>query len=264
VTKTVSLTGGRSLLDCAVHRPTSLGELRALREEFPDAELLAGGTWVMRASVRGESVPEHVLALAGIAELRHIELGQDLHIGAMTTLAQIARITHGLADLGALHDAASEAATPALRNMITLGGSIGAEEFTASDIVTALLCLDAVIERTDGVIISASIPRSTRISAHERFTWRSGGEYSVASVSASLDPSSGDIRIALGSVESRPRRWVTVEEALRGTDLSPEAVVSTARNHVSELDSISAPGIPASYRLTVLPEVLSRVVRRLS
>lgn len=182
----------------------------------------------------------------------------------MTTLAQISRITHGLADLGALHDAASRAATPALRNMITLGGSIGAQAFTASDIVTALLCLEAVITRSNDVITGASIPRSTRVSAHERFTWRSGGEYSVASVSASLDPSSGDIRIALGSVESRPRRWGAVEEALRGTDLSPEAVVSTARNHISELDAISAPGIPASYRLTVLPEVLSRVVRRLS
>lgn len=263
MTDTVTLTAARSLLECQVYRPTSLDELSVLRNQFPDAALIAGGTWVMRAPVRGESAPEHAIMLAGIPGLRQVTLADDLRIGAMATLTQIAQCTAGLPDLGALHDAASQAATPALRNMITLGGSVGAEAFAASDIVTALLCLEAEIDRQGGVVIAASIPRSTRISAHERFTWRSGGEYAVASVSASFDPASRDVRIAVGSVEERPRRWVAVEEALRGRDVRPETVRNVVREHIDELVPVSAPGIPGAYRLTVLPEVVSRVIGRL-
>lgn len=263
MTSAMAGVGTRNLSECTVHRPTTLSELQVLTEEYPAAAFLAGGTWLMRAPIRGEDAPRHVVSLAGIPELGRSEVGNGVRIGAMATLHKIADLTEAFADLGCLHDAATQAATPALRRMITLGGSIGSEDFSASDVRTALLCLEARIIRQDSVILGVEITSSTRVSAHERLTWRSGGEYAVVSVSASYDPQVGDIRIAIGSVERQPRRWTSVESTLSKRALDPDLAFAAAREHSNDFSPVSAPGIPGSYRLTVLPEVLARVIQRL-
>lgn len=264
-TATPTPVNNRSVYGVRVHRPRSIDEVRELRERLPDSQYLAGGTWIMRAPLRAESLPEDVILLTGVAGLDRITITDSVEIGAMATLADLVSALPKSPDLRALHEAAAKAATPALRNMITVGGSIGAESFWASDIVPALLCLDAQIIRDGDLILGVHIARSDRVSCHARLTWRTGGEYSVASVSMSraTERDSADLRIALGSVEARPRRWTELENAASQEPFTPDHLASLARELVEELDAVSAPGIPAAYRRTVLPQVVAQATARL-
>ena len=69
--------------------------------------------------------PVAVIDLEGLAELRGIrDLGDRVEIGAMTTLAEIARHPVILERYGLLADAARHVASPQIRNGATLGGNV--------------------------------------------------------------------------------------------------------------------------------------------
>jgi carbon-monoxide dehydrogenase medium subunit len=252
----------RGVFGVEVHRPRTVDEALHLRSQLPDAPYVAGGTWVLRAAQRGEDLPAHAILLNGVAGLDHASIDGTCELGALVTFARIASVTRGQADLQALTEASSLAATPALRRMITLGGSLAADAFWASDIVPALLCLDAEIVWQGDLITGVRIARTGNVSCHERLTWRSGGEYSVATVS--MTRAGDELRIAIGSVEAHPRRWTDLEEAAAGGPLTPAHLRDLARSLVVRLDAVSAPGIPADYRRTVLPEVVARAMARIA
>ncbi|HET7620166.1 MAG TPA: FAD binding domain-containing protein [Vicinamibacterales bacterium] len=89
-----------------------------------DAMLLAGGTDVLPNMKRRQQVPRTLVGLRQIPELRRIANGDGLQLGAGLTLTQIVR-DEGIRDqYTALWQAASQVATPHLRNMGTLGGNI--------------------------------------------------------------------------------------------------------------------------------------------
>jgi carbon-monoxide dehydrogenase medium subunit len=238
----------RGVFGVEVHRPSTVDEALHLRGQHPDAPYVAGGTWVMRAPQRGEALPAHAILLSGVAGLDHASIDGTCELGALVTLARIAAVTRGAGDLQALTEASSLAATPALRRMITLGGSLAADAFWASDIVPALLCLDAEIVRQGDLITGVRISRTGNVSCHERLTWRRGDV----------------LRIAIGSVEARPRRWTELEDAAGSGPMTPERLRDLARSLVDDLDAVSAPGIPADYRRTVLPEVVARATARIA
>jgi 4-hydroxybenzoyl-CoA reductase subunit beta len=96
----------------------------ALHDAGPRAMLLAGGTDVVPKLKRRQQTPEVLVSLRRVDELRGIEANGELTLGAMTTLREIAndpRIRHSHA---ALFRAASQIATPLIRNTATIGGNL--------------------------------------------------------------------------------------------------------------------------------------------
>lgn len=261
----VRTQGPGSMYGVRVHRPASIAEVFQMLQELPMAQVVAGATWVMRGPMRGEAIPDDLILLSGVPGLDDCTVTDSgAEFGAMATLHRIGKATAGRRGLEVLHEATRKAATPALRRMITLGGSLAATAFHASDVVPALMCLEADIVQDRGLILAVRIPASEGMSCHERLTWRSGNEYSVATVSVCRLPSTGEVRIAIGSVESAPRRWVEVEQELAEGPFTPERAEVIAQAHLAGLRPVSAPGIPADYRASVLPTVLSRAVARLA
>lgn len=264
MTAVTSHQQGAGILRARIHRPASVDEAVRTLQEHPHAQFVAGATWIMRSPLRREPVADDLILLSGVPGLDSIEAGDPLCLGSMVTLERTARAVAGMSDLTALREACRVAATPALRRMITLGGSVSAKDFHASDIVPALLCLEAEIISDQRLVTQIRLNRSSRVSCHERLTWRSGGEYSIATVSLSVDHEAQDVRVAIGSVEATPRRWASVERDLSGRALTPQEAAAVVRDRLSELFPVSAPGIPAAYRLDVLPTVMERAVGRLS
>ena len=253
-----------TLRSAQVHQPSSMSELHQVIELHPEAVLLAGGTWIMRSPIRGDAAARHYIMLAGVPELHGIKTDSQVAMGAQSTLTQVHEVTRGLPSLRALAQAATSAATPSLRRVITLGGSLGAQDFTASDIAPALLCLDAEVIKEGLVICTIKVPVTDRVSWHERLTWRRGGEYSVATASVSANPDGTGVQVALGSVEAQPRRWHEVEEALGSEDVRQTPhIADVVRQFTHTLEPIDGPGIPAEYRREVIPVVLERAVRSL-
>ncbi len=91
--------------------------------------LVAGGTDLLPNMKRRQQVPDTLVGLRRVEELRHITNGDGLTIGAGVTLTEIVRNVRLRQDdrghaYGALWQAASQVATPHLRNMGTLGGNL--------------------------------------------------------------------------------------------------------------------------------------------
>jgi 4-hydroxybenzoyl-CoA reductase subunit beta len=107
-------------------RPATLDEALALLAEDPDGTLVvAGGTDAVPNLKHRLHAPRRVLHLAAVAGLGEArEDGGDLRLGALLTLAALARHPLVARDLPALAHAASQVASPQIRNMGTLGGNL--------------------------------------------------------------------------------------------------------------------------------------------
>jgi len=89
------------------------------------AVLKAGGIDLLDLMKEGVERPETVLSLHRLKELRYIREESDgLHIGCLTTLADIGRHELLKSKYAVLYHAAAEAATPQIRETATLGGNL--------------------------------------------------------------------------------------------------------------------------------------------
>jgi carbon-monoxide dehydrogenase medium subunit len=270
--------------------PSLAAAVDALAERGSAGAPLAGGTWIMRAPLRGSAFGPAYVALSGISALKTIAVGETrVEIGAGATHAALAQALGGVAGLEALATAAGKSANPAVRGMATVGGNLSAHDFAAADLVPALLALDAEVEiaarggeermgieaflgrRADlgpgRLLTRILLPRSGARSAHARLPLRKAGDYPVAIVSLAVTlDSAGRVltaRIAVGSVEAAARRWTSLEAALVGQALDPDAVTRLAETHRADFtgrDGVEAPGW---YRVSVLPALVRRAAAAL-
>jgi 4-hydroxybenzoyl-CoA reductase subunit beta len=106
--------------------PRTLDEAaRILDGEGANAMPIAGGTDLLPNMKRRQQVPRTLMSLRHITDLTRVELDHSgSRLGACLTLTDVAedpRLRNGLT---ALSQAASQVATPQIRNMATLGGNL--------------------------------------------------------------------------------------------------------------------------------------------
>ncbi len=110
------------------HQPTSVKQASKLAEKGWDKALLfAGGTDVLGLLKDGVESPEALVNLKSLnSNLReiHFSENQGLTIGALVTIAEIAKHPQIKKYFPALAQAAQETASPQLRNMGTIGGNL--------------------------------------------------------------------------------------------------------------------------------------------
>lgn len=107
--------------------PATIGEAIALLAEAgPSAMVIAGGTDLLPNMKHELFTPDLVVSLANIAALCGIRRDANgwMFIGAMTTIADVARDERMIAHAPALAQAASLVAGPQLRSMGTIGGNV--------------------------------------------------------------------------------------------------------------------------------------------
>lgn len=96
-----------------------------LAGEGPAAAPLAGGTDLLPNMKRRQQVPRTLISLRRVAGLHEVSFAPSVsRIGASTTLGQIATDPRFRINMTALWQAASQVATPQIRNMATLGGNL--------------------------------------------------------------------------------------------------------------------------------------------
>ena len=113
------------------YSPASVAEAaKILAEEGPEASLLAGGTDLLPNMKRGQQQPKTLISLRRIESLRQFSHGSDLTpgsgltLGAGLTLTEIVENDRVREHYTGLWRAASQVASPQLRNMGTIGGNI--------------------------------------------------------------------------------------------------------------------------------------------
>jgi 4-hydroxybenzoyl-CoA reductase subunit beta len=85
---------------------------------------VAGGTDLLPNMKRRHQSPSTLVALRGVEDLKTVVNGTGLCLGAGLTLAQVVATPAVRAHYAGLWQAASQVATPHLRNMGTLGGNV--------------------------------------------------------------------------------------------------------------------------------------------
>ena len=108
------------------HAPKTVNEAVALLGlHGAKAKLIAGGTDLLPNMKHRLFTPDHVIGLADVAELHRIgERDGALSIGAMVTIADLARDERVRTIFPSLSKAAGQIAGPQLREMGTLGGNL--------------------------------------------------------------------------------------------------------------------------------------------
>ncbi len=109
-----------------LYQPTSVADAQKLLQQHKsDALVLAGGLDSMDWLKDRIRKPKAVVDLAGIDELRGIrETSDGVHIGAMTTLTEVAQNPVIRKKYGVLAQASEVVASPQIRNQGTVGGNV--------------------------------------------------------------------------------------------------------------------------------------------
>ncbi len=268
-------------------QPRSLAEaVELLDAHGPELLVIAGGTVAMPLINDGISLPSLVMGLRH-AVLGGIErVGDELRIGATTTLTQLLE----QAELPLLSAAARQTAAWAVRNMGTVGGNL----FTpppGGDVATALLALDARVELAGSratrslplaqfytgfmtnqlapsELVSAIVaPIEPGRTSFVKFGRRHDNTPAVVTVAvhAVLD---GDrvtaCRIALGSAGPHPLRSSAAEAAVVGHPLDEDTIAAASVAAAETCQPIADALASEWYRQRMVGLFVGRALRDLS
>ncbi|MFI8088851.1 FAD binding domain-containing protein [Streptomyces sp. NPDC086080] len=243
------------LTDFDYVRAATLDEAAALLAE-PGSRALAGGQSLLVELKTGEGTAARLVDLRGLAGLRGVqETGAGgLRVGALTTLAELARDPRVRAVSPALAEAARAVGDPQVRHLGTLGGNLAAAtDITpagavsgardkATDLPAAVLAADATLRlagaggrttMTAGDFARDGLPTGCLITgidlpapgpgeagAFEKMPDRAS-RYPVCAVAVRVvrEPGGGltGLRVAVTGATPRATRLPAVEELLTGT-----------------------------------------------
>jgi CO/xanthine dehydrogenase FAD-binding subunit len=129
------------------HAPKSLPEALDLLAKYDGkARVFAGGTDLLVSMKRREVLPEHLISLKGIAELKGIRDGKErMKIGSLVTLGEIEHFKMIQDKFCALWDAVQVMASPQIRNLGTIGGNL-CSAAPSADTAPPLIVSDASVE----------------------------------------------------------------------------------------------------------------------
>jgi carbon-monoxide dehydrogenase medium subunit len=132
------------------HAPTSLAEaLGYLSQYNANAKVFAGGTDLFVSMKRREMMPEHLINLKGIEELKHISYDAEngLRIGGLVTLGELERSEIIKDKFCTLNDVFEVMASPQIRNLGTMGGNL-CSALPSADTAPPLIAMGASVKLT--------------------------------------------------------------------------------------------------------------------
>ena len=273
--------------------PTSLSEALEILSDDDEARCLAGGATLV-AMLNADLVePSTLIGLRRIDELAGITVTDDhIHIGAMTTHAQIAGDDRLTGNAAVVRDAARQIAHPAIRNMGTIGGSVCHADPNA-DFPGALVAANAILEvagqagtrqvpadeffldyletslEEDEILSAVMVPvePAGARGRHLKFS-RTHGDYATVSISLVLvlvmdADACTYARVAIGSAGPTPLHLGEADALLTGPALTEEAIQQAGRKLMEAADPVDDVRGSAEYRCMIIPGLLQRAVNEL-
>jgi len=255
-------------------------------------KILAGGTDVLIQIRDRELTVDRLVSLSKIPGLSFLHSeGEEIGIGAMTTLGGLERSGFIKQSLPVLFDAVEQLGSVQIRNVATLGGNI-CNAAPSADTIPPLLVLRAQVTywnagKTRSVDLSEFFvapgetilgpgdilmdirfkrPQPQSSGAYLKFSRRKGMDIPLLGIAVQLQMDENlsfcqDVTIALGVAAPTPIRAKHAEEALRGekvTDKVLEQVAGLACREARPRDSFRC---TAEYRKAMIRALLPAVVR---
>ncbi|MFZ3288241.1 MAG: xanthine dehydrogenase family protein subunit M [Telluria sp.] len=268
--------------------------LAYLQRSAGEVTILAGGTDLMPQLQSGRLQPKHTLMnIRRVAGLKGVRLeGDAVHIGALTTIAELMDDPLVRHHLPLLVEAGDHFASSQVRNAATLGGNI-CNASPAGDTLVPLLVLGATAELArlaDGKVSVRSLPldeffvgpgKTSRVPDElllgvrialppEHFSARffkfgTRPALDIATISIGIggvlkDGVMSGVRVAFGAVAATPVRAPRTEAALEGKRLDQTTIAAAAlaaRNEVNPIDDVRA---SAWYRKELIHNMTKRML----
>jgi carbon-monoxide dehydrogenase medium subunit len=236
------------------------------------------------------AAPEHLVDLAGIAELKDIaEDGETIVIGAGVTLAALVRSELLAAKLPVMRETALVIADPQVRYKGTLGGNV-ANGDPGNDMPALMQALGALYvlagtggERrvaarnfyrgtydtalAPGEIVAAiriAVPPAGSGAAYEKLK-RKVGDYATAAAAVTLTMTGDAVTscaVALTNVADRPLFAEAASAAAIGTTLDPATVITVAEAAMAITSPATDSRGPAEYRREMAGIMVGRALLR--
>jgi carbon-monoxide dehydrogenase medium subunit len=264
-------------------RPATVEDAVSLLATHDGARPLAGGQTLVNVMKARAAVPDVLVDLVDLDELRAIGFSSDglLEIGAMVTYTQLMGSSEVDVARPILAEVASTIADVQVRNRGTVGGNVCVSDPT-NHFPPLLVALGATFtirgesgERTVsadefflGVYMTAvgegelltkvNVPPSS--GAGDGFAGVTIGKHGTYIVDAAATLSGEDVRIALGCVAATPIRATAMEERLTGSDFSEDSVRSAAEGVGATLDPPADVHGSADYRRRLAEVSAARAV----
>lgn len=269
----------------------SVGEASAMLEKNgEDARPLAGGTSLVLLLRQRLAEPSHVVHIGNIVELRGVRVDGEgaLHIGALTTHAEVASHPLIRERFPVVSKMASQVANPQVRNVATLGGNLCHGD-PASDPPTCLVALEARVRLQKGrsvrempleqflkgyyenalepseVLLEVIVPSVDRaVTNYSRFiTNPAEGRPLVTTALRAVREASGlwtEVRLVLGALVPAPLRAVKAEAFLVNRALAKDVLAQAADLAVQDLEPIDDFRASGPYRRDVARVIVRRLL----
>jgi xanthine dehydrogenase FAD-binding subunit len=133
----------------ALYEARTVRDAVRLRLEYPQAQILAGGTDVLVQMREGKRAGAELISIYGIDEMRGVSLDaeESIRIGSLTSFSHITRDPIIQKYINVLGEAVDMVGGPQIRNAGTIGGNT-CNGVTSADSASTLFAWDAVIELT--------------------------------------------------------------------------------------------------------------------
>ncbi len=271
------------------HAPPSVADaVKLLGSLGAEAKLLAGGHSLLPLMKLRFAEPRHLIDLGRIAALRGIaQVGNQVHIGAMTTEHELLHSALLADKLPLLVEGAAQIADPQVRYKGTVGGDISHGD-PGNDHPALMLALDASfvltgpkgerVVQADGFFVSLY---TTQLAADEILTQiriplpqagtgsaycklkRKTGDFATAATAVMLRLQGGvvaDARIALTNAAPTALRARAAEDALRGKAVDATSLREAARLAMDICDPATDQRGDADYKRAMCGEMTRRAI----
>jgi carbon-monoxide dehydrogenase medium subunit len=273
-------------------RAVSLTQAIDLLGEDPDStKLLAGGHTLIPTLKLRLNTPARVVDISGLSELKGIEIGDTIRIGALTRHADLLASKPLRDILPIFHEAADMIADPQVRNRGTIGGSL-ANADPSADWPAVVLALRGEIEiagprgnrrvpareffvdimttalEPDEVLVAIHLPKPA---AGTRYRYRKirhpASGYAVVGVAAAIQLRDGKIADATLGITGATGHAYVPDEAityLKGRSLDADTIQAAAEKASSQAECLEDRYASADYRRNLIRTEVARALRDLA
>jgi carbon-monoxide dehydrogenase medium subunit len=263
--------------------PRTVAEAVRLKAEWPEATLVAGGTFVGILARQGLLAGEDWISLQNVPELRELSTSSELALGAMVTHRRVELDPDVAAGWPGVRRVFAAVASPRVRNAATVGGVLGDADY-ASDPPAMLIALDAWVEalsvrglrrvpvaelivghyqtslEEDELITRVLVPRGRHHVTYRKLRTRSREDRPCVAVAACFH--GGRVSVVVGAVAERPQRFPDLCATWDPADGASAGEI--AAGYADRIDPIGDSRGSAAYRTRMIAVEVRRALDTLA
>jgi carbon-monoxide dehydrogenase medium subunit len=250
--------------------PRTVAEAARLKAEWPEATLVAGGTFVGILTRQGLLASDDWISLQDVRELRELSIGSELALGAMVTHRRIELDPGVAAGWPGVRQVFAAVASPRVRNAATIGGVLGDADYASDPPAVRGLrrvpVADLIVGHyqtsleEDELITRVLVPRGRHHVTFRKLRTRSREDRPCVAVAASLHQ--GQVSVVVGAVAERPQRFPDLCATWDPADgASPGEI---AAGYADRIDPIGDSRGSAAYRTRMIAVEVRRALDMLA